>query len=141
MDKYEELKALLIAQDEDCLLALESAAADLIVGMSSDVAASRAEVECINEHHNTYSANAVRELAAAQSEVDRLTKQAGHYENNLERLAGELVASQSEVERLKAVLGQYAHNGCEGWCKDAPANAFFEDCGGCPARKALDAKP
>ena len=34
MSDYAALKALLIAQDEDCLLALESAAADLIVGMT-----------------------------------------------------------------------------------------------------------
>jgi hypothetical protein len=36
------------------------------------------------------------------------------------------------------VLRHYADTYCEGWCKDAPANANFDDCGGCRARLALN---
>lgn len=40
--------------------------------------------------------------------------------------------------RLKA-LRHYADQYCEGWCKDAPVNANFDDCGGCRARLVLPA--
>lgn len=44
MSNYEALKALLIAQNEDCLLALESAAADLIVGMTAELSVLKDEI-------------------------------------------------------------------------------------------------
>lgn len=34
-------------------------------------------------------------------------------------------------------LEHYADVYCEGWCKEAPAHANFDDCGGCKARLAL----
>jgi hypothetical protein len=42
------------------------------------------------------------------------------------------------IEQLEAELHSYATDYCEGWCKDSPPNAMFDDCGGCRARAALD---
>jgi Lar family restriction alleviation protein len=36
-----------------------------------------------------------------------------------------------------ATLKHYAEQYCEGWCKDSPPSASFDDCGGCRARLAL----
>jgi len=43
----------------------------------------------------------------------------------------------ARIETLEAALRYYATQYCEGWCKDAPAHADFDDCGGCRARAAL----
>ncbi len=45
---------------------------------------------------------------------------------------------KAENGRLKAVLKQYAETYCEGWC--SVNGGSFEDCGGCPARAALEGK-
>lgn len=42
-----------------------------------------------------------------------------------------------DQDRLRASLQYYAATYCEGWCKDNPPNANFEDCDGCRARLAL----
>jgi hypothetical protein len=34
-----------------------------------------------------------------------------------------------------AVLAHYAEHYCEGWCKEN--GGYFDDCGGCPARRAI----
>ena len=49
----------------------------------------------------------------------------------------ETMHSASQLLRLDSVLRHYADTYCEGWCKDAPSDANFTDCGGCRARLAL----
>lgn len=41
-------------------------------------------------------------------------------------------------DAITSALRHYANTYCEGWCKDAPANSNFDDCGGCRARLALN---
>lgn len=41
------------------------------------------------------------------------------------------------MSHTRDALEFYAQNYCEGWCKDSPSIASFEDCGGCRARRAL----
>ncbi|MET0706205.1 MAG: hypothetical protein ABWY82_05060 [Tardiphaga sp.] len=41
------------------------------------------------------------------------------------------------IEALEAALRPYATDFCEGWCKDSPPQAMFDDCSGCRARAAL----
>jgi hypothetical protein len=45
--------------------------------------------------------------------------------------------AQAQLATLREALDHYAHEYCEGWCKDAPSGALFDDCGGCEARAAL----
>jgi hypothetical protein len=54
----------------------------------------------------------------------------------LRRLSA-IPAPQSDPHLIEA-LKHYADIYCEGWCKDAPSHAQFNDCGGCKARAALN---
>lgn len=42
---------------------------------------------------------------------------------------------RGEVDARTAVLAHYAEHYCEGWCKEN--GGYFDDCGGCPARRAI----
>ncbi len=46
-------------------------------------------------------------------------------------------SNPSSSGSVDAVLKHYAEQYCEGWCKDNPPEANFDDCGGCRARLAL----
>lgn len=50
-------------------------------------------------------------------------------------IAGE--PTSARIAALEGALEHYADQYCEGWCKDAPPQANFDDCGGCRARAAL----
>lgn len=54
----------------------------------------------------------------------------------IEDLHAAVELHRAEIETLRAVLAHYSKGYCEGWC--ALDDRHFEDCGGCPARKALN---
>ena len=54
------------------------------------------------------------------------------------RIDRDYTHSRLSASNAAETLRHYADQYCEGWCKDAPANANFDDCGGCRARLALN---
>lgn len=56
-------------------------------------------------------------------------------------MSEETRTAQSPDTCVREALEHYADQYCEGWCKDAPAKAHFDDCGGCKARLAIAALP
>lgn len=65
---------------------------------------------------------------------------AGHPACDLAILAASSPPIGSDLDGyvLREALEYYAGTYCEGWCRDG---GYFDDCGGCRARKALAAAP
>jgi hypothetical protein len=60
-----------------------------------------------------------------------------HKAEYLDAVVQVLFIAAARIEQLEAALRPYVTDFCEGWCKDSPPNAMFDDCSGCRARAAL----
>ncbi|MCK1445393.1 hypothetical protein IVB43_23700 [Bradyrhizobium sp. 48] len=79
-------------------------------------------------------------FAAVDESEDRLREVEGLRMGDVAmefRRLREAVRSGVPPQSARETLEHYATQYCEGWCKDAPPNANFEDCGGCRARLTL----
>jgi hypothetical protein len=55
------------------------------------------------------------------------------------RDGNEITRLGTRAEEARKTLEHYADQYCEGWCKEV--GGFFDDCGGCPARRNLESNP
>lgn len=73
---------------------------------------------------------AVSEITRLRPYVDAFRRE----ETRADKLGQEIDDLRAQLEAARKALGHYAEQYCEGWCKDAPSNATFDDCDGCKAR-------